>query len=139
MISDYFPSSGSGRTYGTTTIPAAAWRVRSPRRSYRFVVLGELCVRRAYVVGQLTGPKNGRGRFVAMSPGLGTMLIDLLAARRREAFERGWREISSWVFPSETGGLIDPKNCERSWRRLQRRAQREGVRPLKLHCTVTAQ
>jgi hypothetical protein len=63
------------------------------------------------------------------------MLFDLFATRRRDALAHGWPEVPPWVFPSRTGSPIDEKNFERSWRRLRRRAQTHGVRPLKLHCT----
>ena len=63
------------------------------------------------------------------------MLLDLLGSRRREAIGRGWKEVPEWVFPSETSKPLDVNNFERTWRRLRRRAQKEGVRPLKLHCT----
>jgi len=92
-------------------------------------------VRRAYVLGQVTSPKSGRGRYVAMPVGLGSLLLDLLAQRRRECLARGWSDVPEWVFPGETGSPLDVNNFERSWRRLRRRAQKNGVRPLKLHCT----
>ena len=92
-------------------------------------------VRRAYVGGELTSPKSGRGRFVAMPPSLGALLLDVLGQRRTETLSRGWPEVPAWVFPSETGGPLDARNFERSWLRVRRRAQKEGVRPFKLHCT----
>ena len=49
--------------------------------------------------------------------------------------EGRWQEVPEWVFPSKTGKPIDVNNFERTWRRLRRRAQKKGVRPLKLHCT----
>ncbi len=64
-----------------------------------------------------------------------TRILDLLGLRRREALAKGWPEIPDWVFPGETSNPIDVNNFERTWRRLRRRAQKEGVRPLKLHCT----
>jgi hypothetical protein len=70
-----------------------------------------------------------------MSPGLASLLLDLLATRRREALSRGWPEIPDWVFPSKAGKALDEKNFERTWRRLRRRAHKKGIRPLKLHCT----
>ena len=85
--------------------------------------------------GQITSPKSGRGRYVAMAPGVASRLLDLLGSRRREAIGRGWKEVPEWVFPSETSKPLDVNNFERTWRRLRRRAQKEGVRPLKLHCT----
>ena len=93
-----------------------------------------LHVRRAYVKGSITTPKSGRGRHVAMAPTLASLLLDVLAARRREALGYGWPETPEWVFPSQTGNPIDQDNFERSWRRVRRRAQSLGVRPLRLHC-----
>jgi integrase len=94
-----------------------------------------LHVRRAVVRGQLTTPKSGKGRHLALPPGLASLLLDLLAVRRREMLPRGWPGVPEWVFPSNTGGHWDEDNFDRSWRRLRRRAQKHGVRPLKLHCT----
>jgi integrase len=94
-----------------------------------------LHIRRAYVKGSLTSPKSGRGRFVAIAPGLGALLLDVLAERRRECLTGSWADVPEWVFPSNTGGLWDQDNFERCWRRVRRRAQKEGVRPLRLHCT----
>ena len=96
---------------------------------------GRIHVRRALVRGQMTGPKSGRGRSVAMPVGLASMLVDLLGQRRREALSRGWPEVPESLFPSQTGAPLDEKNFERTWRRLRRRAQNHGIRPLKLHCT----
>ena len=43
------------------------------------------------------------------------------------------REVPPWVFCSETGTAPDPRNVERAWYRVRRRAQKQGGRPLKLH------
>ena len=85
--------------------------------------------------GGITTPKSGKGRFVAMAPSLGELLLEVLATRRRESLEEGWPAVPEWVFPSETGGPLHPANFQRTWRRVQRRAQKAGVRPLKLHTT----
>jgi len=69
-----------------------------------------------------------------VAPALASLLLDVLAARRREALGYGWPETPEWVFPSQTGSPIDQDNFERSWRRVRRRAQSMGVRPLRLHC-----
>jgi len=90
---------------------------------------------RSITVGQVTTPKSGRMRSIAMAPSLGELLIDLLAKRHREAVANGWPEVPSWVFCSEAGGPLDAANLERTWRRVRRRAQKLGVRPLKLHAT----
>jgi integrase len=89
---------------------------------------------RAYVKRRMTTPKGGRGRFVAIAPSLGELLIDVLAIRRRKALAHGGPETPEWVFPSSTGTPIDPDNFDRTWRRVRRRAQKLGVRPLRLHC-----
>lgn len=34
-----------------------------------------------------------------------------------------------------SGGQLDERNFTRTWDRVRRRAQKSGVRPLKLHCT----
>ena len=51
-----------------------------------------IAIRRARVRNQLTTPKSGRGRNVAMTTALAEALFDLLAERRREAPTRGRRE-----------------------------------------------
>jgi hypothetical protein len=37
------------------------------------------------------------------------------------------------VFCSENGGPLDERNINRSWGRVRRKAQKRGVRPLRLH------
>ncbi len=91
-------------------------------------------VRRAYVRGHVSTPKSGRGRYVVMAPALAALLLDLLGQRRRELLTHGWGTVPEWVFPSQAGGLHDQDNFERTWRRVRRRAQNLGVRPLRLHC-----
>ena len=96
---------------------------------------GRIHVRRAIVKSQITTPKSGRGRYGSMAPALTNLLLDVLATRRRETLAVGWPETPPWVFPSEIGGPLDQDNFERSWRRVRRRAQVLGVRPLRLHCS----
>ena len=69
-----------------------------------------------------------------MTLGLADELFELLAVRRREQLAQGWPEIPAWVFCSRAGTVPDPSNLDRAWRRVRRRAQKLGVRPLKLHC-----
>jgi integrase len=90
-------------------------------------------IRRAFVRGRLGTPKSGKARSIALSPGLATVLLDLLDERRRATLERGWPKIPKPVFCSETGGRLDERNVNRTWDRLRRRAQKHGVRPLRLH------
>ena len=69
-----------------------------------------------------------------MTETLAEELFDILALRRREAIERGWGGVPDWVFCTLAGSHLDPRNVERVWYRVRRRAQNLGVRPLKLHC-----
>ena len=94
-----------------------------------------ITIRRSITDTGITTPKSGKARKLAMPASLTAELFDLLAARRREALARGWPEVPEWVFCSETGTAPTPRNIERVWYRLRRRAQKLGVRPLKLHCT----
>ncbi len=94
---------------------------------------GRVLIRRALVRGRLGTPKSGKARSVALSPALAAILRDLLAERRRASLERGWAEVPEFVFCSATGGLLDERNVTRSWQRLRRKAQKRGVRPLRLH------
>jgi len=94
-----------------------------------------VAVRRAITMRQLTTPKSGKGRLVATTETLAEELFDLLAIRRREALARGWPEVPEWVFPSTTGTSWDETNFATVWARLRRRAQAEGVRPLRFHAT----
>ena len=68
-----------------------------------------------------------------MPPPLAEALLDLLARRHREQIKHGWREVPEWVFCSRAETAIDERNCERAWFRVRRRAQKFGVRPLKLY------
>jgi integrase len=90
-------------------------------------------IRRSISRGQLSPPKSGKARSIALSPALAEILDDLLTERRRECLKRLWPEVPKWVFCSETGGLLDPSNITRTWYRVRRHAQAEGVRPLRLH------
>jgi integrase len=92
-----------------------------------------ILVRRSISRDKLTPPKSGKARSVVLSPALAEILRDLLAQRRRECLKRGWGEVPEWVFCSEAGGLLDGRNLTRTWHRVRRKAQAQGVRPLRLH------
>ena len=66
-----------------------------------------------------------------MTPTLAEALFDQFAERRRKSVAKGWAEPPEWVFCSETGSAPDPRNVERIWQRVRRKAQKQGVRPLK--------
>ena len=92
-----------------------------------------ISIRRALTKGVLVTPKSGKARVVAMPPSLAEALFDLLGERRQECLRRGWSELPAWVFASEAGTALDEGNLTRAWHRVRRRAQKEGVRPFKLH------
>jgi hypothetical protein len=74
-----------------------------------------------------------RLRSVVLSPALSQTLRDLLSRRRIECLGRGWREVPELVFCSQSRGPLDERNVTRAWNRLRRKAQAQGVRPLRLH------
>jgi integrase len=66
-------------------------------------------VRRNFTHWQLTTPKSGESRRVAMSRELAQTLKDVLLERQIDAGATG-TDIPLWIFPSETGGLLHPHN-----------------------------
>ena len=92
-----------------------------------------ITIRRSLTQRRVSTPKSGRARMVSMAPSLASVLFDLLAERRREGMRQGWPEIPEWVFCSEAGTALDERNVGRMWDRIRRRAQKFGVRPLRLH------
>ena len=92
-----------------------------------------IAIRRAYSGKQIRPPKSGKGRTVALPVPLASILRELLSERRRQCLKHGWAEIPELVFCSEKGGALDERNINRSWARVRRKAQKKGVRPLRLH------
>ncbi len=90
-------------------------------------------IRRALTKGIAVTTKSGKARTIAMPASLTSALFDLLAVRRKECLNRGWENVPAQVFCSESGTPLDENNVGRTWRRLMRFAQKEGVRPLRLH------
>jgi len=66
---------------------------------------------------QIDTPKSGHGRTVDLSGQVVDVLRRLDAERKAEALRRGWREVPAWAFCSETGGLLDPHNVRRAFRK----------------------
>ncbi len=92
-----------------------------------------LTIRRSITVRRVTTPKSGRARSIRMSPTLASELFDLLGLRRRESLYLGRPEVPAWVFCSTAGTPLEGGNVTRVWLRLRRRAQAQGIRPLRLH------
>jgi len=92
-----------------------------------------ITIRRAYSGDQVRPPKSGKGRTVALAQPLASILRDVLSERRAQCLRYQWPEVPELVFCSETGGPLDDRNVSRSWGRVRRKAQKRGVRPLRLH------
>ena len=69
-----------------------------------------------------------------MTEFLAEVLFESLAERQREAMAKGWPSLPDWVFCSEVGTAPTPRKVARVWERVRRRAQKKGVRRLKLRC-----
>jgi integrase len=76
--------------------------------------------------GKTKAPKTGRERIIPISD----ELLMVLEAQRRSHVP-----LPAWVFPSPRGVMWDENNFKSAWRRLMRKAQVRGVRPLKFHTT----
>ena len=79
---------------------------------------------------QVGGPKGIRAKLrVAELLDVPINSVELKKSR----LKHGWAEIPEWVFCSEIGGFLDGRNLTRTWHRVRRKGQKEGVRPLRLH------
>ncbi len=90
-----------------------------------------IVVRRNYTRGEVVDtPKSGETRRVDMSRKLTQTLKDLLTDRQLEA-AMNKREVSSWVFQSGTGGLLDPDNVRH--RAFYKVLAKAGLRRIRFH------
>ena len=92
-----------------------------------------MTIRRSITRGAPTTSKSGKSRTIKMPQALASQLFDLLAERRVKGLRRGWSEIPEALFCSEVGTPLDERNVTRTWQRIRRHAQKQGLRPLKLH------
>jgi len=89
-------------------------------------------VRRNYVYGRFTSPKSHRSRRVDMSAELRRTLLELRDTRLLEAFAAGKSSIAEeFVFPSSTGGVLDPDNMIRDC--FLPTLQAAGIRAIRFH------
>jgi integrase len=65
-----------------------------------------ITIRRSITIRQVTTPKSGRSRVVAMTGALAETLFDLLAQRRQATLTQGWAAVPEWVSvrPAASGG-----------------------------------
>jgi len=92
---------------------------------------GFIEVRRAYVKGQITTPKNHKRRRVDMSPQLAETLKALRTERKKESLAKGWKEMPEWVFVNEVGQVIDEGNLRR--RVFYPVLAKTGLRHIRIH------
>jgi hypothetical protein len=59
--------------------------------------------------------------------------VERVSGRSLSESAGGRPDVPPWVFCSQVGTPLDERNVTRSWYRVRRRAQKDGVRPLKLH------
>ncbi len=89
-------------------------------------------VKRNYVYGRFTTPKNHRTRRVDMSLELRRTLLELRDARLLEVFAAGKSSIAEeFVFPSKRGGVLDPDRMIRD--RFLPTLQTAGIRAVRFH------
>jgi integrase len=92
---------------------------------------GFIEIRRGYVRGQITTPKNGKARRVDMSKQLAETLKALLVERKKEALSKGWREVPEQVFVNEQGGIIHEANLRN--RVFFKALIKAGLRRVRIH------
>jgi len=89
-------------------------------------------VRRNYVYGRFTSPKNHRSRRVDLSAELRRTLLELQDDRLLKAYSAGKSTIAQdFIFPSKTGGVLHPDNMIRD--RFLPLLQSAGIRAIRFH------
>jgi integrase len=92
---------------------------------------GFIEVKRAYVLGHITTPKNGKSRRVDMSKQLAETLRLLYIRRKEETLANGWGEVPETVFINEAGGVMDVSNLRR--RVFNPALAKAGLRRIRIH------
>jgi integrase len=92
---------------------------------------GFIEVRRGYVRGQITTPKNGKTRRIDMSRQLSDTLKALLVERKKEVLAKGWGEVPEQVFVNEQGGIIHEANLRN--RVFFKALAKAGLRRIRIH------
>lgn len=80
----------------------------------------ELRVQRAVSRGRIDLPKGRRARTVDLSLATVGVLREVITVRRQEALQRD--AVPCWLFPSATGGVMDPSWVTKRFKRLLRLA-----------------
>jgi len=92
---------------------------------------GFIEVRRAFVEGEYTTPKNRKGRRIDMSRQLAETLKELRTERKRETLANGWKEFPELVFVNSAGHILQHPNLRTRvfWPALAK----AGLRRIRLH------
>jgi integrase len=88
-------------------------------------------VRRNYVCGKITRPKNGKSRRVDMSQQLAEALHQLLTQRKTEKLQGKWVDLPEWVFCSQVGRQLHSNNLRR--RVFYPCLEKAGLRRVRIH------
>lgn len=88
-------------------------------------------VKRGWVENRITTPKNGKSRFVEMTPKLSSTLKRLNVQRKEETLKRGWKAVPDWVFVNGDGKPIDPGNLR--GRVHYKICENAGLRRIRIH------
>jgi integrase len=92
---------------------------------------GFIEVRRGYVKGKITTPKNGKTRRIDMSPQLADTLKTLRTDRKKEALATGKGEVPELVFLNGVGRLVDHGNLR--GRIFYKALEKAGLRRIRIH------
>ena len=119
----------------TTLYPIFLTALRSAVRQGEIVALAWdavdwhssfITIKRAATNGEIHSTKNRKRRRLPMSPHLAEVLKD---HRRRagEAALASGKPMSRWIFPSPTGGLMDPSKIRREFKAVLTKAKIRGL------------
>jgi len=88
-------------------------------------------VRRNYVKGEVTTPKNHHLRRVDMSNQLTKALKRLRTKRKSETLKKGWKEVPEWVFINNNGHPLNPDNLRP--RVFTKALEKARLRKIRIH------
>jgi len=88
-------------------------------------------VRRNFVMGRFTTPKNNKIRHVDISEQLMAALKELRARRKAETLRKGWGEVPALLFINNSGGVL----CGGFLRKhiFKKALEKAGLREIRLH------
>lgn len=88
-------------------------------------------VKRSYVRGRISTPKNKKGRRVDMSLQLAETLKAHELKSKKKGFSLGLGDIPEFIFTNEAGKIIDVSN----WRRrvFKKALKKSGLRTIRIH------